>query len=73
MFFTGALWRPELMQARELNLQFNQTVELDEVVRQQGESEKAFRQALDNLRMNEAKVEDWRLCASQIAIQSEPS
>ncbi|KAJ5139048.1 uncharacterized protein N7515_003896 [Penicillium bovifimosum] len=37
LFFTGTSWRPELMQARELYLQVNQTVELDEVVRQQGD------------------------------------
>lgn len=45
---------------------FNKTVELRQVVRQQGESQAAFREVLATLRVNEPTVDHWRLLYSRI-------
>jgi len=49
---------------------FNSTIQLTEVMRQQGEAQKAFRLILSRLRVNaQVTLDDWRLLATRIAAQ----
>lgn len=51
---------------RELYLQFDKTVELDMVMRQQGEDQVPFRQCLEGLRNNTVTLGDWKLMVTRI-------
>ena len=59
---------PDQINARRLYSRFDQTISLDIVMRQQGADEQAiaFRRALGRLRVNQVRVEDWKLLATRI-------
>ena len=49
--------------------QFNRTIELDKIVRQQGAGEASFRQTLEGLRHNAVTRNDWDILATRAAAQ----
>jgi ATP-dependent DNA helicase PIF1 len=51
---------------------FSKTVELKEVVRQQGEDQASFREALDGLRFNNPTAAHWELLSSRLQMHLTP-
>lgn len=49
--------------------QFNETVILQQIVRQKGDGQAAFRDALNSLRHGRPSVEHWRLLCSRVQAQ----
>jgi ATP-dependent DNA helicase PIF1 len=49
--------------------QFNQTIELDEIVRQLGADQEPFREALDGLRNNTVTHDHWNLLTTRVQAQ----
>lgn len=66
LYTTGDLRSPEEISGRAACYQFNQTVELTVVQRQQGDEQAPFRKALEGLRKNNPSLEDWALLCTRI-------
>jgi hypothetical protein len=60
---------PQLLSGRIAYQAFDRTLQLTQLMRQQGEDPIAiqFREALTNLRMNALRQEDWRLLCTRVA------
>lgn len=50
---------------RNAHYSFERSVELQQVVRQQGGEQALYRQALERLRFNQPSVDDWRLLSTR--------
>ena len=69
LYNTGMLKSELDIAGRVAYHQFNRTIELDEIVRQQGAGEAPFRQALEGLRHNTVTRNDWDLLTTRVAAQ----
>ena len=75
LFFADDLANPQETQARLSYRLFDRTIVLDDIVRQQGDTQRGFRRVLDNLRNESVTCEDWGMLASRVrsAIPTEVS
>ena len=54
------------LSGRNVYRALNRTVELKEVVRQQGDAQAGFRDALEGLRYNNPTIQQWRLLSTRV-------
>ena len=68
LYFSGPLQSSEEIHGRNAYQQFNCTIELDVIRRQEGNDDEsnAFKQALDNLRDQSVTVDDWKLLSGRV-------
>jgi hypothetical protein len=69
LYNTGMLKSALDIAGRVAHHQFNRTIELDEIVRQQGAGEAPCRQALEGLYHNTVTRNDWDLLTTRVAAQ----
>lgn len=60
------LKNPRDIAGRTAYMQFSKSIELTQIVRQSGEDQKAFREALDGLRNNNPTIAHWRTLSSRV-------
>ncbi|KAF6820018.1 hypothetical protein CSOJ01_01086 [Colletotrichum sojae] len=72
LFHTKPLNDPFELTGRNVYRLFDKTIELDTIVRQQGDSQAAFRAALDQLRTSTVTVDTWRLLCTRARAMLRP-